>query len=89
MVTKKQFGFISIGIMTSILLTGCMTPMDAAKGVSMAKDAGLKNVATRLYKRNKEHTCNWTPIGIVNAEMGGNPTEYKAYKQYCGHSIGE
>jgi len=88
MVTIKQFGFISIGILVSILLAAC-TPMDAVNGVSMAKRAGIKTVATKLYKRNKEHTCNWTPIGIVNAEMGDNPTEYKAYKQYCGHSIGE
>jgi len=77
---------LTMCIFCTLLLSGCITPMQAMRGVGTVKRIGAEKIADKVLDTNVRQTCQWPTIGSLERRYGDNPTKYKQYRKFCGHA---
>jgi len=75
-------------IATMILLTGCITPMEAMRGAALIKQVGSERVADKWLQRQERQICAIS-IDALERRYADNPTKYRHYLKFCGHKVGK
>jgi len=79
---------ILILLVTTFILTGCITPQEALRGAAMIKQAGSEKVADKWLQRQERQICSIS-IDALERRYADNPTKYRHYLKFCGHKVGK
>jgi len=71
-----------------LLLTGCITPMEAVRGAALIKQVGSEKVADKWLQRQERQICSIS-IDALERRYADNPTKYRHYLKFCGHKVGK
>ncbi len=75
-----------ICIFCTLLLTGCITPQEAFRGVALVKQVGSDKVSDKWLERQERQVCS-VGIDALKRRYGNNPTRLNALMIFCGYNL--
>jgi len=72
-------------LLFALSLSACKTT-DVLQGLSGINTLVTEKAADGLLNQNEAQLCNWPTIGSLERRYGDNPTKYKEYHKFCGHT---